>query len=61
MAEPLWLLLDADDTLRSLLQKSDGSRDPPNRQSDALEMTEIWPPDGAIAHFGAESHVQSDH
>ena len=45
---------------KSLLQKSDGSRDPPNRQSDALEMTEIWPPDGAIAHSGAESHVQSD-
>ena len=40
---------------RSLLQKSDGSRDPANRQSEALEMTEIWPPDGAIAHFRAVS------
>ena len=28
----------------SLLQKSDGSRDPSYRQSYALEMTEIWPP-----------------
>ena len=40
---------------RSLLQKSDGSRDPPNRRSEALEMTEIWPSEGAIAHFLAVS------
>ena len=40
---------------RSLLQKSDDSRDPQNRQSEALEMTEIWPPAGAIAHFRAVS------
>ena len=39
----------------SLLQKSEGSRDPPNRQSEALKMTEIWPPEGAIAHFRAVS------
>ena len=39
----------------SLLQKSDGSPDPPNRQSEALEMTEIWPPEGATAHFLAVS------
>ena len=39
----------------SLLQKSDGSRYPPNRQSEALKMTEIWPPEGAIAHFRAVS------
>ena len=57
-AGPAGVEIDAE--LKSLLQKSDGSRDPPNRQSDALEMTEIWPPDGAIAHSGAESHVQSD-
>ena len=41
--------------LRSLLQKSDGSPDPPNRQSEAREMTEIWPPEGATAHFLAVS------
>jgi len=40
---------------RSLLPKTDGSRDPPNRQSEALEMTEIWPPEGATAHFLAVS------
>ena len=39
----------------SLLQKSAGSRDLPNRQSEALEMTEIWPPEGAIAHLRAVS------
>ena len=41
--------------LKSLLQKSEGSPDPPNRQSEALEMTEIWPPEGATAHFLAVS------
>ena len=40
-------------TTRSLLQKSDGSQDPPNWQSEALEMTEIWPPEGAVARFRA--------
>ena len=40
---------------RGLLQKSDGSRDPPNRQSEALKMTKIWPPAGATAHFRAVS------
>ena len=47
----VWLV----ENVKSLLQKSAGSRDLPNRQSEALEMTEIWPPEGAIAHFRAVS------
>ena len=42
-------------TPTSLLQKSDSSRDPANRQSEALKMTEICPPEGAIAHSRAVS------
>ena len=40
---------------KSLLQKSDGSRDPPNRQPEALAMTRIWPPGSARAHLRAVS------
>ena len=41
--------------LESLLRKSDGSQDPPNRQSNAREVAELWPPESPTAHVGEVS------